>query len=284
MKDGIYVIESCDESFGNYYAPTDVLYKKNSKFQEVFVFDTEVHGKILMHDNALMFNEKTEFYYHEGIVHSTMFLHKNPEKVLIIGGGDGGTLREVLKHKTLKEVTLVDIDGDVVKVCREFFPEMTKGFDDERTNLVIDDGAKYIKNIAENTFDVVIIDSNDPNIGKGVLSNPLISDEFYQDLRKILKDDGIGCQLSAHPYFYEESYWTVTEQIRKNWENLYPLFVSVPFFVSGSWGLCLFSKNVFNLKTPRECDISELKYYNHDVHRSLFAIPNYLMDKFPESL
>ena len=200
MKDGVYIIEIADESFGNYYVPSEILLKKKSKFQEIMIFDTMLHGKILMLNSALMFNENTEFYYHEAVVHPALLLHPNPKNVLIIGGGDGGTLREVLKHNTVKHVVLVEIDEEVINASKKFFPDMTAGFADKRVSLQIQNGVNFVKE-TKDKFDIVIIDSNDVLMGKTNISNPLVTDEFYYDLKSSMNEGFIGVQLTSHPYF-----------------------------------------------------------------------------------
>ena len=277
MKDGVYIIEIADESFGNYYVPSAILLKKKSKFQEIMIFDTEHHGKILMLNNALMFNENTEFYYHEAVVHPAMLLHPNPESVLIIGGGDGGTLREVLKHTSVKHVVLVEIDEEVINASKKYFPEMTAGFDDKRVSLQIQNGVEFVKE-TEDKFDVVMIDSNDVMMGKTNISNPLITDEFYFDLQSKMNTGFIGVQLTSHPYFFKDSFLNINAALSRNFSSVYSLLAPVPFFISSLWGIGLFTMNKLDIDNPRKNEISGLKYYNDSVHKSLFSIPNHLIE------
>ncbi|MCD4656094.1 MAG: polyamine aminopropyltransferase [Planctomycetes bacterium] len=277
MKDGVYIIEIADESFGNYYVPSDILYKKQSEFQEIMIFDTKLHGKILMLNDALMFNENTEFYYHEAVVHPAMLLHSNPENVLIIGGGDGGTLREVLKHNSVKNIVLVEIDEEVINASRKFFPEMTSGFDDSRVTVQIQNGVNFVKE-TKDKFDVVIIDSNDVMMGKSNISNPLITDEFYFDLKSRMNKGFIGVQLTSHPYFFKDSFIQINSALSRNFTSVYSVLAPVPFFISSLWGIGLFSMNKLDIYNPRTNEIASLKYYNESVHKSLFAIPNHLIE------
>ena len=276
MKDGTYIIEIADESFGNYYVPSEILYKKRTKFQEIMIFDTKQHGKILMLNNALMFNENTEFYYHEALVHPAMLLHQKPESVLIIGGGDGGTLREVLKHNSVKNVTLVDIDEQVISASREFFPEMTAGFDDSRVTVQIQDGVEFVRS-SDAKFDIILIDSNDVLMGKSNLSNPLITDKFYHGIKSRMNEGFIGVQLTSHPYFFLDSFLNINNAISRNFSKVYSILVPVPFFLNSLWGIAVFSMHPLNVDKPRTNEIQGLKYYNESVHNALFAVPNHLV-------
>ena len=145
----------------------------------------------------VMTTEVDEYVYHEMISHVPVLTHSNPERVLVIGAGDGGTVRELLKHKNLKEVVMVEIDGVVIEACKEHLPSISKALDDSRLNLLVEDGIKYVKECEDNSFDIVLVDSTDP-VGPG---EGLFTAEFYQHVHRILKQDGIMVTQSESPRF-----------------------------------------------------------------------------------
>ena len=164
-------------SLGLKFKVLDYLYSDRSEFQKIDIVQTESHGKLLAHDGMVMVTEKDEFIYHDMIAHVPMFVHPNPKNVLVIGGGDGGTVREVLRHPSVEKVTMVEIDGMVVEACKKFIPQTSKDLQDPRVQLHIADGVDFVKN-TEEKFDVVLVDSSDP-IGP---ATPLFNQDFYNCL------------------------------------------------------------------------------------------------------
>ena len=172
------------------------LFSGKSSFQQVDIIETAGHGKMLVNDGMVMLSERDEFIYHEMIAHVPLFVHPNPRRVLVIGGGDGGTVREVVKHRSVERVVLVEIDEMVVAACRAHIPSVATSFDDPRLELRLEDGVKYVADTGER-FDVVIIDSTDP-VGP---AEPLFNRGFYQDAAGVLTDDGILITQAESPYY-----------------------------------------------------------------------------------
>jgi spermidine synthase len=176
------------------FAVRKTLYKKKSKYQTIDVFDTEGFGRMLFLDGLVQLSTKYEAVYHEMLVHPAMLSHTNPKSVLIIGGGDGGTLKEALKHP-IKEVFLVEIDKEVIEVSKKYLPSVSNGaFDDTRAKIVIADGKDFIKQY-KNHFDCIILDSNDPD---GIMAKGLFGKDFFRKVKKALKPDGIFALQSGY--------------------------------------------------------------------------------------
>ena len=178
--------EITPEGFGIAIEKDKHLFSDKSPYQTVDVFHSRAFGNVLTLDGLMMVTERDEFFYHELIVHIPMLTHKNPENILIVGGGDGGTVRELLKHKSVKHIDMVEIDKMVIDVSREFFPTVSCGLDDKRVSVLVQDAIEFIKD-KENVYDVVLIDSTDP-IGPGV---GLFNEGFYNNVKRALKKGGI---------------------------------------------------------------------------------------------
>lgn len=216
-----------------------ILAEKQTQFQKLLLLQTPRYGKVLALDNIIQAAEKDEYIYHEVMAHIPLFLHPEPQKILIIGGGDGGVLREVLKHPEVKEVSLVEIDKEVINICQEHFSEIPRGsFDDPRTKIIIADGAEFVKNKSEE-YDVAIIDSSDP-IGPAKI---LFQKEFYQNLNQCLKSDGIAIRqtgsLILQPDECPENY----RQIKKVFNDVKIFLIANATYIGGSFSLTAGIKN-----------------------------------------
>nr|VFJ47187.1 MAG: spermidine synthase [Candidatus Kentron sp. DK] len=250
-----------------------MLYSRMSDFQRIEVMETEEFGRALVLYGCMMLTEKDEFMYHEMISHVALHVHPNPARVLIVGGGDGGALREVLRHRRVTAARIVEIDPQVVEVSRRFFPAVASGFGDPRTRLVYGDGAGFVANTGER-FDVIISDSPDP-VGTG---KALFQRTFYQGAFNALRDDGIFVFQSESPAFQPDN-------VRNNYNNLRGVFPivrmylgHVPTYPGFLWSFAFCSKRYHPLLDfhPEYEPIAGLRYYNADVHRGAFALPNYV--------
>ncbi len=253
------------------------LCSMESDYQRIDVFDSYEFGKFLTLDGYMMLTEKDEFIYHEMITHVPMASHPNVKDVLIIGAGDGGVCRELTKYPSIKNIDVVEIDEMVVTVCKEFLPQTACGFDDKRINMYYQDGLKFIRKI-ENKYDLIIVDSTDP-FGPG---EGLFTKEFYGNCFKALKEDGIMVNQHESP-FYEEDRLAMQRAHKRivqsfNISRVYQAFI--PTYPSGHWLFGFASKkyhpindlnfdkwNALNLKT---------KYYNTNLHKGSFYLPNYV--------
>ena len=203
MKNGLengYYHEITPSGFGIAIKAGKLLYSKQSEFQKVEVFETESSlGRVLTLDNLMMTTEGDEFHYHEMISHVPMMHHPNPKTVLVIGGGDGGTIREVLKHETVEKAVLCEIDGLVIEACKEHLPTIACELDNPKCEILVEDAIEYIKDKVD-MFDVVLIDSTDP-MGPG---EGLFTEEFYTNVKRSLKKGGIVAAQSESPFVNKE--------------------------------------------------------------------------------
>jgi len=251
------------------------IYRGRSKYQEIEVFDSYKFGRILALDKIIQLSEGDEFIYHEMLTHLPMISHPNPKKVLIVGGGDGGVLREALRHP-VKEVYLVDIDKKVIEVSKKYLQFVSKGaFNDKRAKIFIEDGIKFVKKYRD-FFDVIIIDSTDP-AGPSV---PLFSKKFYKDCFKALTKEGV-ISIQTMCFF---NYFPI---IKRTYKKLTPFFPSVklyqadiPCFHCGEYCFTLASKKIdlgkidLNYLKKRFKKIKgKLKYYSPEIHQSSMVLP-----------
>ncbi len=255
-----------------------ILYKKKTPYQDLRLYSTPEYGRMLVLDGAIQTTEKDEFIYHEMITHPVMLAHPRPKKVLIIGGGDGGVLREVLKYK-IEKVSLVELDKDVIDISRKYLSKICrKSFEDKRLNIVIDDGNNFVKT-TKDKFDIVIIDSPDP-IGPAKI---LFSRKFYSQVHSVLNSKGIMIRQSG-------STTLQAEELRSNYKTLKRIFPfvtvqlsAVPTYTGGFFSFLIASENINpkNIKTKNiEKRINELKlktkYYNLETHKASMMLPVYV--------
>lgn len=229
MTEGVFVIEPAGKYLKLLLKVNRVFALERSPYQEIVLAEIEGFGKALVLDKFIQSTEKDEYMYHELLVHPAMALHPNPEKVLIIGGGEGATLREVLKHNTVKEAVMVDIDPVVVEFSKKHLEEMHRGsFYDERARVVIMDGREYVERAKEESFDVVIMDLTDPYASE--VAKPLYSPEFFAKIKKILEKDGVLTTQAGSSYFYPEAYDYVLSSARDTFKNVAEYWFWIPSF------------------------------------------------------
>lgn len=252
------------------------LFSEQSEFQKVEVFETDsTLGRVLTLDDLMMTTEGDEWHYHEMIAHIPMMQHPCPETVLVIGGGDGGTVREVLKHKTVEKVVLCEIDGMVIDACKKYLPTIACELDNPKCEILVQDAIEYIKD-KENMFDIVLIDSTDP-MGPG---EGLFTDEFYTNVKHSLKQGGIMVAQSESPFAQAESVQKMYIQLKKVFPVCSTYTSNIPTYPGGYWAWAFCSADVQPLSyyaDDREQDIVKTcKIYNKDYHYARFALPNYL--------
>jgi len=204
---------------------------KRSKYQEIIIADTEDYGRALILDDYIQSSYQDEYYYHESLVHPAMVTHPSPRDVLILGGGEGATLRETLKHKTVQRAVMVDIDADVVELSRQYLPLMHQGaFDDPRAKVVIEDGFLYVENALKSgdKYDVVIMDLTDPYSSD--IAKQLYSPEFFNKVKGILREDGIVVTQAGNSFFFPDAYDMVLHGIKTNFPIVAEYEVWIPSF------------------------------------------------------
>ncbi len=256
-------------SSGIFLKKNKVLYRKKSDFQEIEVFENKLFGRILILDGLVQTSEKDEFFYHEMLVHPALISHPSPERVLIIGGGDGGSLKEVLRHP-VKEVFLVEIDPLVVEVSKTFFPWLSPSLEDKRVKLFFADGREFLKKI-DKLFDVVFVDSSDP-VGPSL---SLHEDDFFRGLKSSIIPEGIVTAQMGSPFYHLDSIAAKNSSLRKLFKFVRFYFAPVPTYPGGCWCFVFLSQQVKPFSARREPPLG-LKYYSPDVHNAAFALPPYL--------
>ncbi len=248
-----------------------------SEYQRIDVFSSPEFGRFLTLDGYMMLTEKDEFIYHEMITHVPMAVHPDAKKILVIGAGDGGVCRELIKYPYIESIDVVEIDEKVVEVSKEFLPLTACGFDDPRVNIHFADGLKYIRK-ADNMYDIIIVDSTDP-FGPG---EGLFTKEFYGNCFKALKEDGIMVNQHESP-FYEEDRQAMQRAHKRivqsfNLSRVYQ--AHIPTYPSGHWLFGFASKKyhpVADLNTAKWNSLGlKTKYYNTNLHKGSFYLPNYV--------
>ncbi|MBE7709598.1 MAG: polyamine aminopropyltransferase [Cyanobacteria bacterium SIG32] len=277
LKDGFYH-EITPSGFGIAIKAGKVLFSDNSEFQKVEVFETEsALGRVLTLDDLMMTTEGDEFHYHEMIAHVPMMHHKDPKTVLVIGGGDGGTVREVLKHDTVEKVVLCEIDGMVIDACKQFLPTISCELNNPKCEILVEDAIEYIKG-KENMFDIVLIDSTDP-MGPG---EGLFTEEFYTNVKRSLKPGGIVAAQSESPFVNKNEIKKMYDLLKKVFPICSTYTSNIPTYPGGYWAWAFCSESVKPLSylDERRCeDITKTcKIYNKDYHNARFALPNYLKE------
>ena len=253
------------------------LFHKQSDFQQIDVFDSIEFGRFLTLDGYMMLTEKDEFIYHEMMVHVPMAVHPSVKRVLVIGAGDGGVLRELIKYDSIEKIDLVEIDAEVIKVCQEYLPFTACGFDDKRVNVICQDGLKFIRH-PKNEYDLILVDSTDP-FGPG---EGLFTREFYGNCYKALTEDGILINQHESP-FYKEDAAAVTyihKRIVESFEVARVYQAHIPTYPSGHWLFGFASKKYHPVKDMRASEWKSLniktRYYNPNLHLGSFYLPNYV--------
>ncbi|MBE6052117.1 MAG: polyamine aminopropyltransferase [Clostridium sp.] len=253
------------------------IYTKESKFQRIDILESEEFGRILTLDGLIMVTEKDEFIYHEMITHVPMAVNPNIKKVLVIGGGDGGCVRELTRYKSIEEIHMVEIDEEVVKACREYIRKTACALDDERVKLFYQDGLRFVRT-KENEYDLIIVDSTDP-FGPG---EGLFTKEFYGNCYKALTEDGI--LVNQHESDYYTDYANSMKRAHKRIQEIFPVCeiyqAHIPTYPSGHWLFGFASKKFEPIIGLREEEWNNLniktKYYNTKLHKGAFALPNYV--------
>jgi spermidine synthase len=268
----LWFTEKQTENLGLSLKVTKTLHVEQTDYQHLAVLDTKQYGRMLALDGIVQTTVADEFVYHEMITHVPLITHPNPKRVAVIGGGDGGAIREILKHPSVEEAVLVEIDGRVIEASRQYLPEISCGLSDPRVRILVADGIAHIRE-KENYYDVIIIDSTDP-IGAAV---GLFSSEFYASVFKALTDDGIMVAQTESPFANQEIVRKSFAGISQNFPIAELYLAVVPTYPGGLWSFTMGSKKVH----PLEADLTranglETRYYNADIHTAAFKLPNFV--------
>ena len=275
MKNFLWFTENFEIDKGRLLqvAVKKVLEQRKSEFQQIEVFETVAFGRMLVLDGIIMVTQHDNFAYHEMMVHVPMNVHPCPKRVLIVGGGDGGALKEVLKYDSVEEVVLCEIDAEVIVSSQKYFPEFRKSFLDKRTQIVIRDAAEYVKQ-QKNAFDVICVDSSDP-VGPAEV---LFRKEFYTNMYKALTADGIVTSQSESMYYHRDFISKLFKQNREIYKFVDYYYTIIPTYPSGTIGFSFCSKKykpLDNLDNKRIKKLKKLQYYNQDIHKASFMHPEF---------
>ena len=281
MKNGIekgYYHEITPGGYGIAIKAGDILFSKQSPFQKVEVFETDSKlGRVLTLDDLMMTTVGDEYHYLEMIAHIPMMQHPNPKTVLVIGGGDGGTIREVMKHKTVEKAVLCEIDGMVIEACKAFLPTISCELDNPKVEILVQDAIEYIKD-KKDMFDIILIDSTDP-MGPG---EGLFTEEFYTNVKDALKQGGSTVAQSGSAVMNKKEKKKMYDLLKKVFPICSTYTSNIPTYPGGYWAWAFCSREVKPLEYFNEERANEIiptcKIYNKEYHNARFALPNYLKE------
>ncbi len=259
------------------------LHSEQSEFQKIDVFDSIEFGKFLTLDGFLQFTERDGFIYHEMITHVPMATHPNPENILVVGAGNGGVIRELLKYKSVKNIDMVEIDRRIVDVCRRYMSLTAASFEDERVNVTFQNGLKFVRN-CEAKYDVIVVDTTDP-FGPG---EALFTKEFYGSCYKALKEDGIMVNQHESPFYTDDA--NVMKRAHNRIVKTFPISkvyqAHIPTYPSGHWLFGFASKKYHPIQDmkvmPWKHQNIQTRYYNTNLHKGAFYLPTYVEDMLKE--
>lgn len=285
IKDGWFK-EVSDKAFpgqGFMLKVEKILYHQKSNFQDILVFKSTNYGNVLVLDGIIQVTERDEFAYQEMISHVPMFAHKNPKRILVIGGGDGGVIREIVKHECIESVTLVEIDETVINLSKTYLPKMSCALDHPKVRVKLLDGFKFLQDISqtvEGKYDIIITDSSDPE-GPAEAFFQL---EYFHLLHNALNDDGIViAQTSENIWLNLDYLKTLMDTAKSVFLQVKYCYTMVPTYTSGQLGLLVCAKSPLTqldkpIRKPNESEQSILKYYNELIHTASFILPTWAKD------
>lgn len=289
VKDGWFTELLHEEELGQGWTQQvrvdEVLYEGKSDFQDILIFENRFFGRVLALDGVIQTTERDESFYHEMLAHVPILAHGNVRDVLIVGGGDGGALREVLRHPSVQSATLVDIDGEVIAKSREYLPSLSDGaYEDPRTTMLVGDGIKYVADAADGSVDLIIVDSTDP-IGPGEV---LFTEAFYADCKRTLRPGGIVVTQNGVTFFQGESVTNSHARLNPHFADVTFYLTATPTYGGGFMALGWASDDV-SLRSIDETALAErfhaagieTQYYSPTVHKAAFALPPYIARLFP---
>lgn len=277
------ILEALNDNAGFYVRAGNLIESGHSDYQEYEVWDTPEYGKLFRLDGYFMTSERDEFFYHENLIHVPAISHPGIRRVLIIGGGDGGSAEEVFKHPDVERVVLVELDEKVVEIARDHLEAVHQGsLDDPRMDVRIEDGLRYVREVAPSSgekFDLIVLDLTDP-VGP---AEALYTSEFFSDCKALLTEKGALTLHIGAPVHTPERMVRVVHNLRAVFANVRPYFLYIPLYGS-QWGMACASDKLDPLTvSPEEVDrrlskrdIGALQYYNGAMHQAQFAQPNYL--------
>lgn len=274
-------LETLHDAYGQTFTVDKIYFESKTEHQHLMIFDNAMFGLVMVLDGVVQTTEKDEFIYHEMLTHVPLLAHGGAKRVLIIGGGDGGMLREVCRHSAVEHITQVEIDQAVIDMCREYLPNHSNGaFDDPRVNIVIEDGIKFVTETDEK-FDVIISDCTDP-IGPGEV---LFTSTFYDGCQRCLNTGGIMVAQNGVVFMQPDEVSTTTRRLGSVFDDTTFYSAAIPTYIGGimtfAWGSDNPAYRQLDLETLhqryQQANL-QTRYYNPEIHQAAFALPQYVLN------
>lgn len=289
MTEHTWINETLYPSWGQRFRVTSELARVRSVFQDIVIFESEQHGRVLMLDGVIQITENDEFVYQEMLAHVPLLTHGDARSVLIIGAGDGGVLRRVLQHRTVTRAVMVEIDGEVIRLSKEFLPSIAgDAWTDPRADIVVGDGIEYVREAADETFDVIIVDSTDP-VGVGEV---LFTDAFYENCARILTKNGLIVNQCGVPFMQADELRETSERRAKFFPHVTAYVAAVPTYVGGFMTLGIAAKGTSLARSQSSTEIAEAgrragilgttRYWTPEIHAGAFNLPPYIAEHLPQ--
>ena len=270
-------ITEAANGYGQTIEVKECLCSRQSKFQKIEIFETVKLGRLLLLDGIIQLTDSDEFVYHEMLANLPFYAHVGvPRRALVIGGGDGGVLRELGRHPELEKIDICEIDAEVIAAAKEFLPRTACGYDDPRVTVFVADGSEFIRE-HKGEYDLVIVDSTDPG-GPG---EPLFGAEFYANLNKALRPGGVIATQSESPFLLPEVVRNLNVAAKRNFRYVAYAGFAVPTYPTGMIGACVASdgREVTTPDRPLPPDLAKvLRYYTSEVHAAAFTLPGFVKD------
>ncbi|MBN3524425.1 polyamine aminopropyltransferase [Paenibacillus apiarius] len=270
----LWFTEKQTPTFGITAKIRETFVNEQTPFQHLTMLDTEEFGRMLVLDGMVMTTIKDEFVYHEMVAHPALVTHPNPKKVLVVGGGDGGVIREIMKHPSVEKAVLVEIDGKVIEYSKKYLPEIAGELDNPRVEVIVNDGYMHILN-SKDEYDLIMVDSTEP-VGPAA---PLFERGFYQGIYEALKEDGLFVAQTDNPWFKAD----LIQQVNRDVKEIFPIVrvygANIPTYPSGLWTFTIGSKQ-YDPMNIDEASIPEMetKYYSPRLHNAAFCLPKFVED------
>ncbi|WP_137124632.1 polyamine aminopropyltransferase [Roseomonas sp. HF4] len=287
MPYDIWVNETLYDAWGQRFRVKRELARETSEFQDILIFESETHGRVMMLDGVVQITEADEFSYQEMIAHVPLLAHGEARSVLIIGAGDGGVLRRVLQHRTVERAVMVEIDGEVIRLAKEFLPGIAgDAWSDPRAEVLVADGIDYVRRAPDAAFDVVIVDSTDP-IGVG---EALFTDEFYANCARLLTPRGLVVNQCGVPQMQAEELRETSIRRGRAFPDIWAYVAAVPTYVGGFMTLGWAAKDAACRRVPaaeirRRAEAAGIlgttRYWTPEIHAGAFHLPPYIAEHLP---
>ncbi len=289
MTTDSWINESLYPDWGQRFLVKRELARVQSEFQDIVLFESFSHGRVMVLDGVIQITEGDEFVYQEMLTHVPLLAHGTAETVLIIGAGDGGVLRRVLAHRGVKRAVMVEIDGEVIRLCKEFLPAIAgDAWNDPRAEVIVGDGIDYVKRAADGSFDVIIVDSTDP-IGVGEV---LFTDEFYANCARILSPRGLVVNQCGVPAMQADELRDTSLRRAKFFPHVTAYVAAVPTYVGGFMTLGWSAKDATLTRVPAEeihsraeaaGILGTTRYWTPEIHAGAFNLPPYISEHLPKA-